>query len=195
MHLHNQQAWDHDRRRFSSSVVNLLFAFDKPYADSLRHHNVFLTAGAAGPNEGAANAREAWEGLFARNEFDLARFNFYVHAPARTDPSVCPPGHDAIMVLVPCPILGPEEGDGGAEEEERERQLVARVREAVLDRFERFPGMEDVRQHTIHERSIAPREWRRRYGLSRGAVFGLSHDLLQLSVLRPGKSLQGRFSG
>jgi len=42
------------------------------------------------------------------------------------------------------------------------------------------------RQHLIHERVIAPREWRRRYSLSRGAVFGLSHDLLQLSLLRPG---------
>lgn len=35
----------------------------------------------------------------------------------RTDPSVCPSGHDAIMTLVPCPILGPEEGDGGEAED------------------------------------------------------------------------------
>lgn len=106
------QAKDHDTRRFSSSVVNLLFAFSKSYAPALRHHNVFLAAG-GGDDDDAA--RESWEGLFACNEFDPARFNFYVHAPASTDPSVCPPGHDAIMVLVPCPILRPEEDEAEAE--------------------------------------------------------------------------------
>lgn len=106
------QAKDHDTRRFSSSVVNLLFAFDKSYAPALRHHNVFLATGSG--NDDAA-ARESWEGLFTRNKFDPERFNFYVHAPASTDPSVCPRGHDAIMVLVPCPILGPEEAENEAE--------------------------------------------------------------------------------
>jgi hypothetical protein len=32
-------------------------------------------------------------------------FNFYCASASRTDPSVCPPNHDAIMVLVPCPLL------------------------------------------------------------------------------------------
>jgi len=40
--------------------------------------------------------------------FDEQAFNFYVHAPARTDPSCCPPGGDALTVLVPVPLASPK---------------------------------------------------------------------------------------
>ncbi len=76
------QAQDHDTRRFSSSVVSLLWAFDKTYAAALRHHNVLLAAGARDDPDGRAG-RAAWTGLFGRNEFDPEAFNCYVHAPAR----------------------------------------------------------------------------------------------------------------
>ena len=64
--------------------------------EQLRHHNVFL-----GPPS-------AWDGLFDAASYQiwderLARgpLHFYVHAPARTDPSVVQrETDDAIMVLV-----------------------------------------------------------------------------------------------
>lgn len=43
--------------------------------------------------------------MFAPTFALSCRFNFYAAAPARTDPSVCPEGSDAVMVLVPCPTL------------------------------------------------------------------------------------------
>ena len=176
---------DHDRKQFSSSVVSFLWALDKPML-ALRHHSTFLAASDEKEEEEEDDAaKAAWEGLFTHNRFDPTRFNFYVHAPARTDPSVCPPGHDAIMVLVPCPVLGID-GEEEEEEEEEEMRLVAAAKEAVLQRFEKMNGMEEFRRHIIHERVIAPREWRETYSLSRGAVFGLRHNLGQLSLLRPG---------
>ena len=68
-----------------------------------------------------------------------------VHAPSRTDPTACPPGCDAITVLVPCPLLGVDETGEEADAREREARLVETVREAVMRRFERMPGMEDFR--------------------------------------------------
>ena len=58
---------------------------------------------------------------------------------------MCPPGHDAIMVLVPCPILGPEEEGEEKAGAQREQGLVTEAREAVLRRMERLPGMEGMR--------------------------------------------------
>jgi len=220
------QAAEHDRGRFSSSVVSFLWALNKTMDPGLRHHTTFLAAqdvgreGGATPNAGERRergggeegrrggtqgysdpGRAAWDSLFKHNEFDSRWFNFYVHAPQRTDASVCPPGHDAIMVLVPSPILGKEGRRAGGkeeeeEEEEEEERLVATVREAVLARLEEMEGMEDMRACLIHEKVIGPREWRERYSLSRGAVFGLRHDLGQLSYLRPGwKHRGGRREG
>jgi hypothetical protein len=80
-------------------------------------------------------------------------FNFYCAAPARTDASVCPQGHDAIMVLVPCPLLPPtpersgarggDFGDGGGrggaewqEWETKSEEWVAAARKGVLQAFE-----------------------------------------------------------
>jgi phytoene dehydrogenase-like protein len=196
------QSKDHDTRGFSSSVISFLWAFDRPLP-SLRHHTTFLAAreeeveaeggrkegGRSGAKEGIDPAKAAWEAVFKDKRFDGRFLNFYVHAPARTDTSVCPPGHDAVMVLVPCPVLGKE--GGGQEEEEEEARMIADAREAVLARFESVMGMEDVRDGLIHERVIGPREWREKYSLSRGAVFGLKHDLGQLSVLRPGRKHVG----
>jgi phytoene dehydrogenase-like protein len=68
-----------------------------------------------------------------------------VHAPARTDPTACPPGHDAVMVLVPAPVLGPNEGPNTPGVRERMEALEAAAREAVLRRIESVPGMEDFR--------------------------------------------------
>lgn len=51
---------------------------------------------------------QAWDSVFVSNVFDARHCNFYVHAPARSDGSVCPVGHDALTVLVPCPLLPPD---------------------------------------------------------------------------------------
>lgn len=43
---------------------------------------------------------EAWQR--ARSGEELQRFpNFYVHCPARTDPTAAPDGRDSVMVLLP----------------------------------------------------------------------------------------------
>jgi len=199
------QSFDHDKREFSSSVVSFLWALNKTMSPGLKHHTTFLAArekedgreeGREGGKEGGQGykypGKAAWDALFKNNKFDSTWFNFYVHAPQRTDESVCPPGHDAIMILVPCPILGKEGGGGGAEqEEEEEEELISSVREAVLGRLEEVEGMQDFRDCLTHEKVIGPREWRERYSLSRGAVFGLRHNLGQLSLLRPGQKHRG----
>ena len=45
--------------------------------------------------------------------------------------------------------------------------------------------------HVVHEQVRTPLEWRDKYALRRGAVFGLSHNLAQLSLLRPARRHAG----
>lgn len=103
-------------------------------------------------------------------------------APARTDPSVCPAGSDAIMVLVPCPSI-PDDyenvvhdensssgGGGSAAGEGRRRgrgapgreDWVRRAREGVIREMEASAGMEGFGESIVGEEVYAPWDWRDR---------------------------------
>ena len=107
--------------------------------------------------------------------------NFYVHAPARTDPSACPKGHDAITVLVPCaPTPSPAVMmTSTAAAAAREAAIVNEVRAVVLERLSAVGGFE-VESHLVAERIIAPSKWASTFGLRQGSVFGLAHPLNQV---------------
>ena len=45
--------------------------------------------------------------------------------------------------------------------------------------------------HVVREQVRTPLEWRDKYALRRGAAFGLSHNLAQLSLLRPARRHPG----
>ncbi|CAM9322137.1 unnamed protein product [Discosporangium mesarthrocarpum] len=160
---------------YSSSVVAFYFATNKRWPQ-LAHHTVFLSTDWQG----------SWDSAFGKTPGgELGEsFNFYVAAPARTDPSVCPEGHDAIMVLVPCPSLPDKEGSavcGGGERND----WVRRAREGVVSALENTAQMKGFADSLVGEEFYAPKTWRDRYNLRRGSVFGLSHGLNQLSVNRP----------
>ena len=166
--------------QYSSSTISLFFCLSRRY-EQLRHHNVFL-----GPST-------AWEGLFDATEYTSwadriasgPPMHFYVHAPARTDPSVCErPTDDAIMVLVPVPPL--PDGLSEAEVHTATERLIPTARAAVIEAFE-TAGMAGFANAIVDERVRTPPGWKRAYGLARGSVFGLSHPLEALSFFRPGR--------
>ena len=155
--------------RPSCGVVSMNFAFSKRLG-RLAHHNIFC----------AADRRESWRFLEPRGEFAEDNFNFYVHCPERSDTTVCPSGHDAITVLVPVPPLLP--GEAG----ESDALLARRVRGLVLARLARASGVtaDELEALVCSEEISSPADWRARFGLYRGQVFGLAHSLPQLSFLR-----------
>ena len=171
--------------RYSSSTVSFYFCLDVRYPQ-LRHHNVFI------------GGNGAWDGLFdaaAYSEWPQREgtLNFYVHAPARTDPSVVETAtDDAIMVLVPVPPI--DERLGADERRETTEKAVERARAAVLLAFAKA-GMDGFEDAIVEERVRTPLGWRDAYGLRRGSVFGLSHPLSQLSIFRPGRRSTGDANG
>jgi len=159
--------------RPSCGVVSLSLGLNRRL-DALAHHTLFMSA---------EDEAVSWTSVTQpdSSSFNPDAFNFYVHAPERTDPTCCPAGHDAITVLVPVPPLRHPSGQGRSEEDEQ--ALVAQVRAAVFKRL--APVCGDVESSVVCESTRSPLTWRSEFGLFRGQVFGLAHSLQQLSLLRP----------
>jgi phytoene desaturase len=153
------------RKRYSCSVVSFFWGVDKPY-ETLSPHTLFL----------ADDYRENFQSIIR----DLAlpdNPSLYVHAPARLDPSMAPPGEDTLIGIVPVGHLD-ENGD------QDWRAIRDRARQAVFKRLALL-GITDLEAHIKFEVNYTPLSWRKRYNLVKGSTHGLCHTLTQLGYFRP----------
>jgi phytoene desaturase len=155
-----------ERLQYTCSAIMFYWGVDRVYPQ-LGTHNVFL-----------ANAyRASFDRIFKDHQLPDEP-SFYVHAPARTDPSAAPVGEDTLMVLVPA-------GHLDARSAQDWEALQTRARAAVIHHLAASAGIGDLEQHLKFEISVTPRDWAGRYNLAKGAAFGLSHSFLQVGYLRP----------
>ena len=153
------------RKRYSCSVVSFFWGVDKPYK-TLSPHTLFL----------ADDYRENFQSIIQ----DLAlpdNPSLYVHAPARLDPSMAPPGEDTLIGIVP---VGHLDENG----EQDWRVIRDRARQAVFKRLALL-GITDLEAHIKFEVNYTPLSWRKRYNLVKGSTHGLCHTLTQLGYFRP----------
>ncbi len=129
----------------------------------LAHHTIFLAG------DYARNIRDIEEGLAPEGA------STYVQNASVTDPSLAPPGHSALYVLVPVGNLSKGAVDWGSH--------AGAYREATLDRLATLAGR-DIRPMIRSERIITPLDWEAQ-GIFRGATFNLAHNLGQMLHLRP----------
>ena len=152
-------------KRFSCSVISFCWGVNKRY-DALGPHTLFLA------DDYRANFNEIIHDLTVpRNP------SVYVHAPARLDSSMAPPGEDTLIAIVPVGHI-----------DERMTQdwngLVEEARQAVFRRLALL-GIADLKAHIEFEACFTPPSWRQRYNLLKGATHGLCHNLTQLGYFRP----------
>lgn len=153
-----------ERYRYTCSAITFYWGLKAPLAP-LSAHNLFF----------AGDYRASFERIF-RDRTMPEEPGFYVHAPARLDPSATPLGRDTLMVLVPVGHLDPAGPDWGA--------MVDRAREAVEGRLREALGVE-IGPLRRFEVVYTPETWQRLYNLEKGAAFGLSHHFSQMGYLRP----------
>lgn len=154
-----------ERKRYGTSAVTLLWGVDRAIPE-LATHNLFF----------APLIKEGYAPLFDGR--GLARDpHFYVHAPARSDPSMAPEGQDTIMVALPSAHIDPSRPQDW-------NGIRDWARTAVLERLERS-GVTDLERHIKFEITITPPDWERRYNLTKGSTHGLSYELTQLGYFRP----------
>jgi len=154
-----------ERLKYTSSAIMFYWGVDQ-VCPPLDTHNLFL----------CGDYRGGFDRIFAGHALP-SQPSFYVHAPARVDPSAAPPGQDSLYVLVPAGHLDAQRPQDWA-------ALRDRARTAVLQRLAQagLPGLAD---HLKFEISYTPHDWQTRYALEKGAGFGLSHDFWQVGYLRP----------
>jgi phytoene desaturase len=151
------------RMQHTPSALLLYLALDRRY-DDLLHHEFLM------PDD----LRSTCEDIFERGEVprDPA---IYLCAPTATDPSMAPPGGEALYVLVPSPnLLGVTDWAG---------QTPA-LADRIIDTIERrrLPGL---RSRIRFMKTRTPLDFRDELNLVAGAAFGLSHGIFQIGPLRP----------
>jgi phytoene desaturase len=153
------------RKRFSCSAISFFWGVDKKY-ESLGPHTLFL----------ADDYRENFESI----DRDLslpANPSLYLHAPARLDPSMAPPGQDTLTSIVPVGHMSDNGGQNWGELRDKARQQVFRRLRTL--------GITDLEAHIKFEETYTPLSWAKRYNLVKGSTHGLSHRLTQMACFRP----------
>lgn len=155
-----------DEKRYTCSTLMFYWGVDKPYPQ-IAHHNVFL----------GGDYKASFDQIFKDHTLPEVP-SFYVHAPARTDPSAAPQGQDTLYVLVPV-------GHLDARSAQDWQALTNRARETVFARLAKEMGITDLKDHIKFEITYTPLNWQKRFNLDKGAAFGLSHNFWQVGYLRP----------
>jgi phytoene desaturase len=153
------------RKQFSCSAVSFFWGVDQRY-EALGPHSLFL----------ADDYRENFDSIM-RDLSIPSNPSLYVHAPARLDPSMAPPGQDTITAVVPVGHISDNGGQNWDVVRDQARQHVFRRLRAI--------GITDIETHIKFEATYTPVSWARRYNLARGATHGLSHTPTQMAFLRP----------
>jgi phytoene desaturase len=130
--------------------------------DPLAHHSLVLPT----------DWDDHFERIFDRPEWPTNPA-YYLSVASKTDDTVAPDGHHAVVVLVP---IAPGLDDGP----ERRRQY----RDFVLRDLAVRTGV-DLRDRIVVEESACVSEFADRYGDPQGTALGPAHTLLQTGPFRP----------
>jgi phytoene desaturase len=162
---HNGRTNKLDRLRFSCSVISFFWGVDKVY-DCLKPHTLFLVD----------EYRENFESI-TRDLCLPSNPSLYIHAPARLDSQMAPPGQDTLIAIVPVGHIS----DTGTQDWSLMRD---QARKKVFQRLQDI-GMQDLEAHIKFEFNFTPLSWQKRYNLMKGSTHGLCHNLTQLAYFRP----------
>jgi 1-hydroxy-2-isopentenylcarotenoid 3,4-desaturase len=137
----------------------------------LAHHTLLFT--------------EDWGDNFARifgeNPSVPDPASMYVCKPSATDPTVAPPGHENLFVLVPVPAdpaIGRGSIDGGGD------AAVERIADAAIAQIAEWTGVHDLARRVVVRRTIGPGDFAADFNSWRGSALGPAHVLRQSAFLR-----------
>jgi len=145
-----------ERRRSyepACSGVVLFLGLRKGY-DHLQHHNFVFSR----------DPHEEFEAIYRRGE-PAPDPTCYIAAPAKTDPTVAPPGGEAMYVLVHAPYLRPHHDW---------KQMFPEYRRVILQKLKTTGQMPDLEERIVCEAHLTPQDIHNRYHVLQGAIYGLA---------------------
>ncbi len=154
-------------KKYSCSTFMYYLALDKIYPN-IEHHTVSFA------DDYEANINAISGHLNMPDDFSI-----YIRNSSINDPTVSPEGQSGLYILVPTPNLQKVSDDW------KDPQVVAKMKNIILDHLEKRCGAKDIRDHIVAEQVITPLMWKEERMVHHGATFSLAHNLLQLLLWRP----------
>ena len=137
----------------------------------LPHHSLFF-------------ARD-WDANFEDIFGDVPRVpdpaSVYVCKPSASDPSVAPPGHENLFVLIPVPA-DPDLGSGGTDGGGDPR--IEDIASVAIEQVARWAGIPDLTARIVVRETIGPGDFAEQYHSWRGGMLGPAHTLRQSAMFR-----------
>ena len=152
------------RLRVTMSCFLLYLGTDRVF-DQLRHHTLLVGSG-----------YRRFIGDVTRRGRLAPTFSTYLHAPARSEPGMAPPGGDSIAALLPVPNLRRGRVDWAQESD--------RVRDALVADLESTFGLSGLRDSVRVEHRMTPVDFERELGALHGNAFAVEPVLHQSAWLR-----------
>ncbi len=163
-----------DRMRYSCSTCMLYLGVRGPA--NLPHHTIYISSDYQGNL-----ADITTNGTLSRDP------SVYVCNPSPLDPTLSPPGHSSLYVLLPTPNLQNGRIDWRSE--------GRNVRATILEQLENRLGIEDIERRIVVEKIITPADWQAGVDglgpINFGATFNLAHNLGQMLHRRVQHRLEG----
>jgi phytoene desaturase len=156
---YDQSYWD--KRVMAPSSLIFYLGVSKRL-DNLLHHNLFFD------QDFPKHAEEIYEKPgWPGNPL------FYVCCTSKTDPTVAPPGHENVFILIP---VAP-----GLRDDKATREKYFNM---ILSRMESLTG-QSIRDNIVFKRSYAHNDFVKDYHAFKGNAYGLANTLLQTANLKP----------
>lgn len=159
-----------DKKKYSCSTYMLYLGINKLYKN-IPHHSIIFA------KDYKKNVKKVSE-----NKDIGGDFSFYVQNPSVTDSTLAPEGKSSVYVLVP--VANNKSGINWEEEKDEFTQLL-------LDKLEKVGEFRGIRNHIEELKVVTPNDWEKNYGIYKGAVFSLSHNMTQMLWFRPHNELEG----
>ena len=155
-----------EHKTFACSAIVFHWGISKRYPQ-LEHHSIFLSK----------QYRKSLEAIFDHH-VSSEDPSFYIHAPARTDPTAAPANGESLSVIVPV-------GHVNEKHPQDWEEIKKSVRSEVLKRL-KDEGFSDLEENIKFEICYTPMAWKSIYNVARGSVFGsIGHNITQMGYFRP----------
>jgi phytoene desaturase len=153
------------RMRYSMSSFLLYLGLDRHY-DKFLHHTILIGDRYKGL------VTDIFGGRLADD------FSIYLHAPTMTDPSMAPPGHESVYLLVPVPHLG------GSNTPDWDTYGDT-FRDKIINYLEHDFGLPDFARSIQVEHRFTPLDFQRELGAHLGTGWQMEPTLFQSAYFRP----------
>ena len=152
------------KKDYSAGTFMMYLGLDKKY--NLTHHNIIF----------AHDYVKSVNAIFG-NDIPGEDISFYLRDTSKTDPTVAPDGKSTLYILLPVPNkkLAPLNWNN----------KIPKMRKIILQALKKRLGLKDIEDHIEVERILTPDDFIKEYNVYNGAVFNLSHKVLQMMWLRP----------